>query len=191
MRVARCARKRRGSKMTDLAEKAYKQRDYLTVVAQAIALQFTQPKVYDLSIPDAYNVKSLFKISCDVLSGKKINKKDVNCISTSHQFNPLTQDDLKLMKKNYGNCAEDIWLTQYQQYRDSTSVMQDVLHHDDIFRHEWFYGAGDWYEFRTGLREKLTNEIKLKKELQEAIRDFCGKFQPYIGITNSAATIDG
>lgn len=147
-------------------------------------MEFKTPIVYDLSIPDAYNVESLIKISCRILKGEKVNKKKVNCISTMDR---LWMEDLELLTKTYGPCGEDIFLIHFEEDRQSRSVMFDALYEQETFRHEWFLGHGDMFEFRTGEREKLTKELKLDKDLKTAIHDICNKFQPYIGLTNSPA----
>lgn len=48
----------------------------------AILLQFKEPKVYDLRIPDGREIYSLIDLSLKKLSGRRINPRKVNCVST-------------------------------------------------------------------------------------------------------------
>ena len=164
-------------------------RDRLHLVCQGMLLGFDKFVVHDLSIPDPYNITSLVKLACSIVSGEEVKPKAVNCVTTSHQFNPLTLNDVATMAKLYGqDDAEDFYLAVKAISRDSSSIMELELSNDWVYRHEWFFGRGDWYEFRTGKREEANQAVHggLKRATIEHLLDLTQTFAPFVGLTNGS-----
>ncbi|GAF87778.1 unnamed protein product, partial [marine sediment metagenome] len=144
----------------------------------ALLLQFKEPKIYDMTIPSAYNIYSLIVIAGEIMNGKKIDPKKVNCISTNHDDNFLSKEHLSKLSKKVSEGIFNV----VDEFRDAYSFLYHYLNKQSLFAHEWFFGHGDWYRFRDKEREKaeqrITNHFN-KKELSE-FNEIGKIIQPYI-----------
>lgn len=169
----------------------YKVRENLQKYCDALLLQFTEPKVYDLSMPCGGNIYDLVKLSTKILSGENVEKEKVNCMTYKEN---LHLKDLKIVLKDK-NLSENILLCLYlpnNHYTIHHSILEEYLNHRDVFRKEWFHGKGEWYEFRTGEREKCEQRVleNLASEEFAKIQKIGNAFQPFIGLTDSPAKFD-
>jgi hypothetical protein len=159
----------------------------------ALLLEFKELKVYDLSIPSAYDIYSLVNLSFRVLSGEKILPSEVNCLTTSHDFSQsrifLRNLESVLNENKLASCLYN----SLTEHKDESSLLSWYLSNfNSRFSSEWFPGKGDWYKFRTGEREKAENRVsKYIPALHiKKINIIGDKFQEYIGLTNSPCKIN-
>ncbi len=154
---------------------------------EAILLQFKEPKIYDMIIPDEYNIYSLVVIAGKIMNKEKVNPKKVNCITTNHSHSPLRKEYLSKLSKKVSEGISQV----LRKSRGGHSSLYIYLSQQEKFANEWFFGHGTWHRFRDGEREKAEQRTKNyfnKKELSEF--DKIGEIiQPYIGLTNSAAKV--
>jgi hypothetical protein len=170
----------------------FKKTQLLHIYCDALLLEFKNPVVYDLSMPSAYNIYSLINLSLEILSGKKIKPKEVNCVSTCHDYNKnkISFNKLNSVLKNK-NLSEKLFNCLDEPY-ESRSVLKEYLEfHPNKFRWEWFGGYGDWFEFRNGMRENVKKEVEeiLPPKEYSKIKLLGEIFQPFVGLTNSTAKI--
>jgi hypothetical protein len=156
----------------------------------ALLLEFKEPKVYDLTIPDEHNLHSLVVIAGRILNGQKVDPKKVNCVTTSHEIyeNRLLEEKFSLLSPKVSKGLFNILKVRE---RGEKSDLYWYLHHEDLFGHEWHMLRGDWYRFRDGQRGRAEQRVQDYFDKKE-IEDFnkVGKIiQPYIGLTNSACKI--
>jgi len=172
------------NELIDKDKKLYEPNDR---TCDALLLQFKEPKIYDLTIPDGYNIYSLVVIAGKIMNRKKVNPKEVNCISTNHSHCPLKKEYLSKLSKRVSEGISQV----LRESRNEYSLLYIYLCQQEIFANEWFFGHGTWHRFRDGEREKAEQRTKNyfnEKELSEF--DKIGEIiQPYIGITNSAAKV--
>lgn len=157
-------------------------------ICDALLLQFKEPKVRDLTIPDEYNVYSLVVIAGKILDGQKVNPKEVNCGSTGHDYSFLEKEYFSKLLPKVSNGLFSILKIES---KGEKSHLYYYLGNDYIFGCEWFFGAGDWYRFRDGQRGKAEQRVEdyfSKKEIGD-FNEVGRIIQPYIGLTNSACKI--
>jgi hypothetical protein len=154
----------------------------------AILLQFREPKFYDLTIPDAYNIYSLVVIAGKIMCGEKVNLENVNCITTCHDLDiaPLREEYLFTLSPRVSKGLFNILKESRTEHSPLTLYMNEM---NDSIAHEWHFGHGDWYRFREGKREKIEKEIlSYFNNLELVDFNHIGEIiQPYIGLTNSPA----
>lgn len=177
---------KRIDKLTDKIKEAEETDLFKRAICDAILIQFKEPKIYDLTIPDAYNIYSLFVIAGKIMNGQKIKKEKVDCVTTNHSMAPLRPDYFsKLSKRVYKGIFEVL-----NHCRGEPVYMEQYLNvYEDVFGHEWHCGWGDWYRFRNSEKEKAEKRVEDyfgKKEISD-FNNIGEIIQPYIRLTNSAA----
>jgi hypothetical protein len=151
--------------------------------AISLLLSFSSPQVYDLSIPCAYQINRLVQISLYNQNGEEIKPENVNSTSTGSNcdFEIVELEEFE-QQFGKGDFSENMFLTMLSTRRQTSILEMYVSMHREHFRHEWFCGHGDWYEFRTGKRETFAKHVEneLPKEHIENIKLIGNGFQDFI-----------
>jgi len=156
--------------------------NFLENTSNALLLQFKNPLIYDLSIPDPYKIAYLVAISNRIMDGEKIDSESVTCITSNPIYNPrqcLRKDSLSEVSPRVSSGLIDI----LKDSRDEDSFLcNHMSRNKHLFSSEFIYGKGTWFKFRDGMRDKTEKEIR-KYFSEEEFLDFekiGNLFQPYI-----------
>jgi len=148
----------------------------------ALLLQFREPKVYDLAIPCAYHIKALVAISGRIMKGEEINPLDVDCITSNPERNNLQRLKKEYFSEISPRVSEGL-MKILEDSREEDSFLSFYMGNSpETLAHEWHMGKGDWYRFREGKREEITEEV-LKYFNSSEFADFYKikvLFRPYI-----------
>lgn len=146
----------------------------------ALLLQFKEPKVYDLSIPDYNEIYFLVATAGKIIKNEitfpeKVKSREVigSPLKEEHFscFSPRVSKGLiNILDNSEGNSVLFFYMKQMKETLSS----------------EWNSGAGTWFRFREGKREEIEKEVKAYfNELELIDFDRLGKtFAPYVGILN-------
>lgn len=153
---------------------------------EALFLQFKEPIVYDLYIPNCHEIYSLIVIAGKILNGQKIIPSKVNCISTRQD---VFENILK--KEYFSGLSKKVFFGIHNSIDESkqkhSELFNYMMYREDILGSERHITKGTWFRFREGKRkeiEDIVNNYFKTFELEDF--DKIGKIiKPYIGLTNS------
>lgn len=156
--------------------------DFLTNTSNALLLQFKKPLILDLSIPEPYEVGYLVAISNRIMNGEEINPESVTCRTSNLKYNSKQYLKKDSLSKISPRVSEGL-LGILKDSRDEDSFLcNHMLLNQHLFSSDFFYGKGNWFRFRDGMREQTETEVR-RYFNQEELSDFekIGElFQPYI-----------
>ena len=166
-----------------MKEKSFDERyDFYVNTSNALLLQFKKPLIYDLSIPDSYEVGYLVAISNRIMNGEEINPESVTCVTSNPKYNHkqyLKEDSLSKISPR----VSEGLLRILKDSREEDSFLCDYMYSNQhLFSNDFFYGKGTWFRFRYGMREQTEKEV-MEYFNQEEFADFekiGNLFQPYI-----------
>jgi hypothetical protein len=126
----------------------------MSMTGNALFLQIKNPLLYDLYIPYFEKLKVFYEK--EILNG-----------SSSNNFSKRVLRGLELCFLSVG--------------RDDESPLYTHLGEKNIFGREWFFGHGDMYRFRDGVKQKIKKEVEMyfdKREL-ECFEEIGRLIEPY------------
>jgi hypothetical protein len=146
----------------------------------ALLLQFKEPKVYDLSIPDDNEIYFL------VATAGKILNKEITCPEKG-EFrttvgNPLKEEYFSFFSPRVSKGLIDI----LDKSTGNSLLYYYMKQMRETLSSEWNKGAGTWFRFREGKREGVEKEVKSYFDKLELVDfDKLGEtFAPYVGMMN-------
>ncbi len=173
------------------------ERDY--IYCDALLIQFRIPKVFDLRIPDPEDISSLVDLGIKKMLGRRVNPLEVNCLSTSNQEYSITKfnriekalNDQELSERIFKMIREE-GTCEINFKNKSQKSIKNYLNHQRIFRMEWIFGHGTWYNYREGEKEKAELRVKRYIPLEHVRKiNLLGEsFQEYIGLTSRPCEIN-
>jgi len=166
------------------------------MTTHALLTRFTKPIFLDLYIPDEYNTRKLMFVLRDNLLGKKVNPKELNCLS--YHDEPLKWDGFERLEGRIGKGIELAfkYMGDYDIDRphrdDAWYIAERVISNNHLFGREHFVGFGTMHRYRDEKRQEFSKQAKhffTSKESAEFDRIWT-ILKPYVGKTNSPAKIN-
>ncbi|MFZ1970943.1 MAG: hypothetical protein WAU65_02060 [Candidatus Nanoarchaeia archaeon] len=150
----------------------------------ALLLQFKEPKVYDLTIPDDYEIYSLVVIAGKILNGEKVDPTEVNCTTTRHHNHPLREEYFSNITKKV---SKGLMSVLDESKEKNSSMYYYLKYMSNTLGHEFHIGNGDWFRFREGKRKCIEEEVRSYFSSLELchFEKIGSLFRPYIGLTDS------
>jgi hypothetical protein len=166
-----------------MKEKSFEEQyNFYWNTSNALLLQFKNPVIYDLSIPDPYEVGYLIAISNRIMNGEEINPESVTCVTSNPKYNHkqyLKKDSLSKVSPRVSEGLLGILKDSREEY---SFLCDYMLSNPQLFSNNFFHGKGTWFRFRDGMREQTEKEV-MEYFNQEEFSDFekiGNLFQPYI-----------
>lgn len=156
-----------------------KESEFKDKTCESLLLQFKEPKVCGLTIPNAYYVYSLVAISGRILNGEKINPEDINCATSRHNFNFLKEEYFSQLSPRVSEGLMKILNSRKEEYSPLEQYMSSL---SNILYYEFHFGEGTWFKIRDSKKEKLEKEVLeyFNKEELDDFNKIGTLFQPYI-----------
>jgi hypothetical protein len=157
--------------------------------ANALLLQFKEPLIYDLTIPNFPNIKTLMHILIEDLQGNKINPSDVDCLTCTDYSDIIKFDSCNLfsnkVKKGLEFCFN-------RQEKYDIPPLEVHLASQDIFGSEWVFGYGNLYRFRDGKKEEIQKQVeeyfdKMELEAFKKIGEFIMPYASRVHLPHKCA----
>jgi hypothetical protein len=146
--------------------------EFNTNTCLALLLQFKTPIVYDLTMPDATDIKRLAIISGRILNGEIITSEEITCVTSNSRYDSRQYLEkgkfFTSLSPRVCKGMEDVFLED----RETDSFLFRLMGlYGHLLSNEWYPGKGTLYKFREGKRAE--SEIKVKSYFNnEELSDF-------------------
>jgi hypothetical protein len=159
-----------------------KEYELMNKTCEALLLQFRTPQVYDLSIPDATNIKYLVTISGRIINGESIKPEEITCVTANPRYCPEQYWRKGKFFSSLSSRVSDGINLVLEDDRETEPFLELTMRHSSILSHEWYPGKGTLFRFRDGKRNEISEEVlKYFDGLEWGDFQKIGNlFQPYI-----------